>query len=143
MMSLALLARLACFDIMLSPIDVLAILSALSLCIALRLRSAQWRRVVYPPGPRPTLLLGNVSDVPVTKEAETYAEMAKQFGAALQQCIGPSHTDVGAAIGPLLHLRVLNKHMIVINSLSVAEDLLERRGAIYSDRPQFTMLGEL
>ncbi|KZW01466.1 cytochrome P450, partial [Exidia glandulosa HHB12029] len=77
-----------------------------------------------PPGPPPSLLLGNVSDVPTSKEAEGFAKL-------------------GAKYGPLVHLRLLHKHMIIINSLDVAEDLLERRGAIYSDRPPFTMLGDL
>ncbi|EJD40887.1 cytochrome P450 [Auricularia subglabra TFB-10046 SS5] len=108
--------------ITLQPSDVFALLSAFGLYAFLRATSR--RAKPYPPGPRPHWLLGNISDIPTTREAETYAEMAKTYG-------------------PLLHLQVFNKHLLIINDLSVADDLLSQRGSIYSDRPQFTMLGEL
>lgn len=109
--------------ITLQPIDVFALLSAFGLFAFLRATSRR-AKLPYPPGPRPHWLLGNIPDIPTTREAETYAGMAKTYG-------------------PLLHLQVFNKHLLVINDLSVADDLLSQRGSIYSDRPQFTMLGEL
>lgn len=47
---------------------------------------------------------------------------------------------MGKKYGPIVHLRVLHKHMIVLNSLDAATELLDRRGGIYSDRPAFPMV---
>jgi len=39
--------------------------------------------------------------------------------------------------GPLVYLSVAGQKMLVLNSHKVAADLLDRRGTIYSDRPNF------
>lgn len=39
----------------------------------------------------------------------------------------------------VVHIKVLGQHMICLNSLQAATDLLDRRGAKYSDRPRFTL----
>jgi hypothetical protein len=38
-------------------------------------------------------------------------------------------------IGKILHARLLGIDMIIINSESIARELLDKRSAIYSDRP--------
>jgi len=38
-----------------------------------------------------------------------------------------------------MHLNVLGQPILVINSQKAAEDLLERRGNIYSDRPELVI----
>lgn len=38
---------------------------------------------------------------------------------------------------------MLGTDLIILNSYEAATDLLDKRGAIYSDRPVLTMLGEL
>lgn len=40
-------------------------------------------------------------------------------------------------------LEVLGTKFIVLNSRKAITDLLESRGHIYSDRPRYTVLGEL
>ncbi|KAJ7490967.1 cytochrome P450 [Mycena latifolia] len=45
--------------------------------------------------------------------------------------------------GNIYHLRVFSTHYIVLNSAKAANDLFEKRSAIYSDRPTFVMGGEL
>jgi len=40
-------------------------------------------------------------------------------------------------------MSALGLHIIVLNDIEVAKDLLDRRSAIYSDRPKMTMAGEL
>ncbi|KAJ2919376.1 hypothetical protein MD484_g987, partial [Candolleomyces efflorescens] len=47
------------------------------------------------------------------------------------------------AIGSADTLDLLGFHIIVINSAKVARDLLDRRSALYSDRPHMTFAGEL
>ena len=41
------------------------------------------------------------------------------------------------AIGDVIHLSVLGKSIIVLNSEEAARELLDKRSAIYSDRPNF------
>lgn len=43
--------------------------------------------------------------------------------------------------GDVIHLNILGKHFIVLNSRKAAVDLLDKRGSKYSDRPDFSALG--
>ena len=45
--------------------------------------------------------------------------------------------------GDVVHLEIFGKDMIILNTFEAAQDLMERRSAIYSDRPRFVMLAEL
>ncbi|KAF5385247.1 hypothetical protein D9615_001133 [Tricholomella constricta] len=80
----------------------------------------RWRmssaRYPYPPGPKPTPILGNARDIPTFKSWLTYSRWARQYG------------DV-------FHVREYHQHIIVINSLKDAIALFEKRSRIYSDRP--------
>ncbi|KAK7037782.1 hypothetical protein VNI00_010743 [Paramarasmius palmivorus] len=70
----------------------------------------------YPPGPRGRLFVGNLLDIPNKKPWLAYTGWAKTYG------------DV-------MHLQVLNDHVIVLSSAAAASDLLEKRSRIYSGRP--------
>jgi hypothetical protein len=37
--------------------------------------------------------------------------------------------------GDILHISAFGNHVVVINSLKMAEELFERRAQLYSDRP--------
>ena len=41
--------------------------------------------------------------------------------------------------GPIVHLRVLNRHIVILNTLKAADDLLNKRSSIYSSRPRAPM----
>ncbi|EJD43159.1 cytochrome P450 [Auricularia subglabra TFB-10046 SS5] len=88
-------------------------------------RTAQ-KRTRLPPGPpRTSIILGNVSDIPRPPgEWTQYKELSKKYG-------------------PVLHLRALSRNMIVLDTMRAAVELLEKRGANYSDRPRMPMVGEL
>lgn len=45
--------------------------------------------------------------------------------------------------GDVIYLEALGQKIIVLNSIQAAEDLLERRSAIYSDRSGTVMVHEL
>ncbi|KAJ7101797.1 cytochrome P450 [Mycena epipterygia] len=77
-----------------------------------------------PPGPRGLPLLGNILDVP-------YEEQWRKFA------------EIGEVWGDLASLTIFGQALIIINSVKVAEDLLDVRGAIFSDRPVIPMGGEL
>ncbi|KAJ7855936.1 cytochrome P450 [Mycena olivaceomarginata] len=73
-------------------------------------------RLLYPPGPKPKPIMGNFHDIPTELPWVTYMEWGRQYG------------DV-------VHAQVFGTHIVVLNSLKAAVDLLEKRASIYSDRP--------
>jgi hypothetical protein len=82
------------------------------------------KRLPYPPGPRPLPILGNALDMPKSYYWVGYNDWAKEYG-------------------DLIHTQVFGQHYILLNSLEAAEDLLEKRSAIYSSRPRLPMIVEL
>ncbi|KAG2139863.1 cytochrome P450 [Suillus bovinus] len=78
----------------------------------------------YPPGPPGWPLVGNIADIPHNKAWLTFAKWGKKYG-------------------DILHVDVLGRHIIVLNSVKAAMELLDKKSSIYSDRPVFTMSGEL
>ncbi|KZT30011.1 cytochrome P450 [Neolentinus lepideus HHB14362 ss-1] len=96
----------------------IALLSLVAVLLARR------SRVRLPPGPTGLPFLGNALDIPPSHQWTTYVEWSKKFG------------DV-------MHLSALGRHLIILNSLDAARDLLEKRSSIYSDRPKFTMISDL
>ena len=51
--------------------------------------------------------------------------------------------DIYATIGDLVGLNVLGNKILVLNSQKAINDLLDKRGSVYSDRPVFVAVGEL
>jgi hypothetical protein len=45
------------------------------------------------------------------------------------------NVNIDGMSGDIVYSRVLGQHIIIINSIEVARELLDRRSAIYSDRP--------
>lgn len=103
----------------------LGVLCATALGRAL-LRKYRNARTPYPPGPPETnYILGNVSDLP-----KPPSEWKK-------------HHELSRTYGPVMHLRALDRHLILLDTMQAAVDLLEKRGAVYSDRPRMPLLVEL
>ncbi|EGY23556.1 cytochrome P450 1A2 [Verticillium dahliae VdLs.17] len=74
-----------------------------------------------PPGPPGRFLVGNLGHVSIDSPEKDYLRWGQAY-----DC------DV-------IHTEVLGQHMICLNSRQAAEDLLERRGSNYCDRPRFTL----
>ncbi|KIJ60074.1 hypothetical protein HYDPIDRAFT_99561, partial [Hydnomerulius pinastri MD-312] len=70
----------------------------------------------FPPGPTGWPLLGNIPDFPKQWAPLIYADIGKN---------APGH------------------HFIILNSAKAASDLLDKRGAVYSNRPYLTMACDL
>ncbi|KDQ58240.1 hypothetical protein JAAARDRAFT_155938 [Jaapia argillacea MUCL 33604] len=77
-----------------------------------------------PPGPQPAPLIGNLLQIPRRKQWITFQEWTKLYG------------DV-------LYFEAGGKGVLVLNSPEAVGDLMEKRGAIYSDRDQSTMQMEV
>ncbi|KAF7346479.1 Cytochrome p450 [Mycena sanguinolenta] len=75
----------------------------------------------FPPGLKPRFLVGNLFDVPAVSPWKTYTEWGKQYG------------DV-------MHVQMFGEHILILNSVKAATELLEKRAPLYSDRPTIPML---
>ncbi|KAJ7844085.1 putative monooxygenase [Mycena olivaceomarginata] len=73
-----------------------------------------------PPGPRRWPLIGSVLEIPQKHQWVTFSKWSKTYG-------------------DIVYLDALGQPIIVINSAKVANDLLDRRSSIYSDRPNLAM----
>ncbi|KAJ7454131.1 cytochrome P450 [Mycena latifolia] len=78
-----------------------------------------------PPGPAKLPLVGNLFDVPATFQWEKYMEWSKEYDS------------------DIIHLDLLGQSVIVLSSLEATTALLEKRSAIYSDRPDVPMVTDL
>ncbi|KAJ3746174.1 cytochrome P450 [Lentinula detonsa] len=82
------------------------------------------RALPLPPGPRGWPIIGNLLDVPAKEEWFTFAKWGETYG-------------------KIASVTVLGQPLIILNSASIAKDMLEKNSAIYSDRPVIPMGGEL
>ncbi|EKM55870.1 uncharacterized protein PHACADRAFT_144742 [Phanerochaete carnosa HHB-10118-sp] len=83
------------------------------------------KRPCYPPGPKGLPIIGNLFDVPSDYAWITYRELGRRYGS------------------DILHFEVFGLHIVVLNSMEAAEDLLDKRSGISSDRQQTVMIQEL
>ncbi|KAI5984276.1 cytochrome P450 [Pisolithus albus] len=80
-------------------------------------RRQQTCRTLLPPGPKGLPWIGNVLDIDASQPWVTYEEWGKRYG-------------------DLTYSQVLGKEYIIVNSKKVADELLDQRSSIYSDRPR-------
>ncbi|KAG2139587.1 cytochrome P450, partial [Suillus bovinus] len=78
----------------------------------------------YPPGPRGWPLIGNILDMPRTKPWLTFTEWGQKYG-------------------DITHIEVQGRHIIVLNSVKTAMEMMDSKSTLYSDRPVIPMAGEL
>jgi hypothetical protein len=86
----------------------------------------------YPPGPRPLPIIGNVFDIPKHSSWLAYSKFSNIHGTP------PSSADVPLLTkmtGSILSFRLFGQVIVILNTAKAAKDLLEKRAAIYSDRP--------
>ncbi|KZT68589.1 cytochrome P450 [Daedalea quercina L-15889] len=83
------------------------------------------RKRPLPPGPKGLPLLGNIYDVPKSREWLAYQHWSREYD-----------SDV-------IYLNLAGTPVVILNSADAAYELFERRSALYSDRPKMTMLNDL
>uniref|UniRef100_A0A0W0ETD1 Cytochrome P450 n=1 Tax=Moniliophthora roreri TaxID=221103 RepID=A0A0W0ETD1_MONRR len=87
-------------------------------------RKAFALRSQHPPGPKPFPLIGNLLQIPTINPEEIFRDWFDIYG------------DV-------IFLRIFSQPMVVLSTFETAQELLEKRSAIYSDRPRFVLFSEL
>ncbi|KAF8686461.1 cytochrome P450 [Rhizoctonia solani] len=80
------------------------------------------RRLPLPPGPNPDPLIGHLRTMPVSDSYLVYARWAKEL-----------KSDV-------VSITVLGKTTVILSSVRAANELLDQRSAIYSNRPDLPMV---
>jgi hypothetical protein len=95
----------------------------------------------YPPGPPGWPLIGNLLDMPHIKPWLTFTEWGKKYGERL------SFTTIllseVLSAGHISHIEVLGQHIVVLNSVETAMDMLDNKSVMYSERPILPVGGEL
>ncbi|KAM5539712.1 hypothetical protein V8D89_006525 [Ganoderma adspersum] len=78
------------------------------------------KQLPLPPGPRPLPVIGNLFDISKTFSAREYLELSKRYG------------DV-------VHLSALGQRIVIVGSLEVTSELLDKRSVKYSGKPSSAM----
>ncbi|KAG9496323.1 hypothetical protein J7337_012909 [Fusarium musae] len=82
-----------------------------------RLSTVGRRPAGYPPGPPTLPIIGNLHQIPNRKRHIQFQKWAEEYG-------------------PIYSLILGRKVMIVLNSDQTVKDLVDKRGGIYSSRPE-------
>ncbi len=115
-------------------LDIFVLVSAIAAFSVIR--DYQRRRgLPYPPGPRPLPLIGNLPDISKEFSWLSYTQLSKKHGMICSTARGLLTEGMATLAGDILSFRVLDKVIVVLNSIRTSKDLLERRADIYSDRP--------
>lgn len=93
-----------------------------------------------PPGPKPLFWLGNIRDL--TRE-ELWLEArkwAKEYGVTYRNEYLHLNYEYSSLTGGICRLHVLGQSLVFLNTPKVVLDLMDKRGAIYSDRPHLVRI---
>lgn len=146
---LALIAQLLCStnhrSTMQTPIGIVADAAALAFILYLlkQLHARKSQSPRFPPGPRPLPLIGNLLDFPSQYQHLTFMKWAEKWGASTVSAIAFVLTKETVTAGDIVSVSVFGQRIVVLSTLETATDLLEKKSAVYSDRPYMPMAGEL
>lgn len=93
-----------------------------------------------PPGPKGWPIVGNLFDMPSSREWETFTQWGEKWG--MYDKLQSSHRymyNFWLDAGDMVFLSVLGQPTLILNSAKVARDLLDKKGHKYSNRPHLEM----
>lgn len=92
------------------------------------------KRKRLPPGPRRLPFVGGAHHIPRVKPWVTFGQWSKIYGASHCSRIGILVLTT-LLPGHLIHLHLGGQSTLIVNSWSIANDMMEKRSSLYSDRP--------
>ena len=97
-----------------------------SLVVLLLVIARQSRKPIQnlPPGPRSDPLIGHVRILPLSYSWETFAKWGEKFG------------DV-------IYVHAFGRPMVILNSYLAAREIMDKKGANFSDRPRLVLFAEM
>lgn len=101
------------------------------------------RRAPFPPGPRQDPLIGNIRQIGSNDLKVLFEQWGREYGESFQRNDFDLTHDHELSLGPIVYASAFGKPLIVLNSFSVAQDLLQKRGNIYSSRPRLITFSEM
>ena len=87
----------------------------------------------YPPGPKGYPIIGNLFDIPNAFIYKRFRELSRELSEYRDLLLRRSDESLRVD-SDIIHLQVFSFHLIVCNTRGVADDLLDKRSSIYSDR---------
>jgi hypothetical protein len=117
-------------------LDWAAAAAAFILLYAWAFRNSQNERL--PPGPPADPLIGHLRRIPLSAQEKTFAAWGNMVSAHPLPLFFLTNP-----VGDVIYLHCLGKKLLVLNSVEATQDLLDKRGATYSNRPRFVLFGEM
>ena len=97
--------------------------------LALYLKSAH--RSSLPPGPPGDPIIGHLCIIPTSNQGRVFHAWSKLYGKPLS----PGRI-LSLHAGDVIHLRLPGTSIIILNSVQAANDLLDKSGTNFSNRPR-------
>jgi hypothetical protein len=117
------------------------ILAVALLWIIARLARPRRRRSKLPPGPPAWPVIGSVFSWPSERRWLTFTEWGRTYGT--HSSIASPLTVLRLYQGDLVYVNLAGTDVIILNSLSAATTLLDKKGANFSDRPSLRFLADI
>ena len=109
--------------------------------LAVRATSSR-ARAPYPPGPKPKPIVGNALDFPTPSDKAH--EVYMRWG---EECQSKSYSSVQVTrvlslryAGDIVFASAFGQNVLILNKLEDADELLDRRARLYTDRPVIPIL---